>query len=603
VPSLLRIKRGQSERNFDEDSSGQYREAALVAASITKSGRVAFNEDLARRLPGWTVNAQGGGNGQADQVGWGGTSFVDEWIDPRVSPGDNTPLSGNTDARLMDGATQRYGSLYFDTLDSLLAAHAPSADAIEINWFRQTWESDDRAAGNGGAFLAWPFDVAQYARAISLFVALEKSKVAAYGKPYRITITHPGATERGGGNHALMREVTQHLAVNGRRSTRAALASFPVIENFYVSSSASIHVTFGTAQQADTASAGSDFAHQSMGSSIRTGRAMALETARWLSPSTPQEFDAHPYVHSAFRVAGQPNLVRVRVRITPGNRLIWQGPAPEDTDVTVYGGFSSLPKLAHLFVHNATIDNNNPPSPLGASGITVDNSQAASGWAFINVQLSAAVPSPCYLTHGPSENSVSYTRRTEAIATTLKRKVGLYEDGTPAKDLVVDAALSDVLRSPIAVAMPVFPVTNLLVAAEDPVTMALQLSVGARNAALDAIEAAIGTSPTLEFRTGAQPADCASGDSGTLLGTLTLPADWMSAASGGAKGLAGTWSGTGSAAGTIGHFRIKRSGGACDMQRSVTGTGGGGQCELSSVGATVGGAISITGWNLTGPNP
>lgn len=99
--------------------------------------------------------------------------------------------------------------------------------------------------------------------------------------------------------------------------------------------------------------------------------------------------------------------------------------------------------------------------------------------------------------------------------------------------------------------------------------MALQFSVAVRNARLDAIETAIGASPTLELRTGAPPATCATADSGTVLATMTLPADWMSAASAGAKAKLGTWEDLiADASGTFGHFRIKQ-GATCHEQGTV----------------------------------
>lgn len=42
--------------------------------------------------------------------------------------------------------------------------------------------------------------------------------------------------------------------------------------------------------------------------------------------------------------------------------------------------------------------------------------------------------------------------------------------------------------------------------------MAFQFSTTARNAALDAIETAIGTSAVLKIRTGTVPADCGTAD-------------------------------------------------------------------------------------------
>ena len=105
--------------------------------------------------------------------------------------------------------------------------------------------------------------------------------------------------------------------------------------------------------------------------------------------------------------------------------------------------------------------------------------------------------------------------------------------------------------------------------------MALQYSVAVRNAQLDALETAVGTAPLLHIRSGAPPANCASPDAGTLLASITLPADWMAAATGGTKDKSGTWQDTSAdATGTAGHFRIKDSGNTtCHMQGTV-GTSG-----------------------------
>lgn len=99
--------------------------------------------------------------------------------------------------------------------------------------------------------------------------------------------------------------------------------------------------------------------------------------------------------------------------------------------------------------------------------------------------------------------------------------------------------------------------------------MTTQLSTSGRNAMADAFEAHVTTAPDLEIRSGAAPANCATADSGTLLGLGTLPSDWLGAAASGAKALAGAWSYTGqsgAAAGTApGHFRLKKSG-VCHLQ-------------------------------------
>ena len=134
--------------------------------------------------------------------------------------------------------------------------------------------------------------------------------------------------------------------------------------------------------------------------------------------------------------------------------------------------------------------------------------------------------------------------------------------------------------------------------------MTTQLSTTVRNAELDAIETATGTSAVLKIRTGAQPATCATADSGTVLVTMTLPSDWMAAASGGAKAKSGTWEDTSAdATGTAAHFRIYASDGTtCHIQGSVTATGGGGDMTLDSTSITAGQTVTITNFSLTAGN-
>ena len=129
--------------------------------------------------------------------------------------------------------------------------------------------------------------------------------------------------------------------------------------------------------------------------------------------------------------------------------------------------------------------------------------------------------------------------------------------------------------------------------------MAFQFSTTARNAALDSIETAIGVSPTLEIRSGAVPANAAAADSGTVLATLALPSDWLSAASNGSKTLLGSWTDAAAdAAGTAGHFRIK-AGTTCHIQGTVTITGGGGDMTLDNTNIAAGQQIVITAFTLT----
>lgn len=65
--------------------------------------------------------------------------------------------------------------------------------------------------------------------------------------------------------------------------------------------------------------------------------------------------------------------------------------------------------------------------------------------------------------------------------------------------------------------------------------MTIQNSVAVRNASLDSLETTIGASAKIRILSGSLPANCAAAQSGTLLAEFSLAADWMSAASAGAK--------------------------------------------------------------------
>lgn len=121
---------------------------------------------------------------------------------------------------------------------------------------------------------------------------------------------------------------------------------------------------------------------------------------------------------------------------------------------------------------------------------------------------------------------------------------------------------------------------------------------------LDALEAAIGASAIMKLRTGAQPATCATADSGTVISTINLPSDWLAAAASGAKAKSGTWEdASADASGTIAHFRIYDSGGStCHMQGSVTLTAGGGDLTLDAVVVVAAQDITITSFALTAAN-
>ena len=128
----------------------------------------------------------------------------------------------------------------------------------------------------------------------------------------------------------------------------------------------------------------------------------------------------------------------------------------------------------------------------------------------------------------------------------------------------------------------------------------MQYSTTVNNARLDAVETTIGTAPTLTLYSGTAPANCAAADTGTALVSMTLPSDWMAAASAGAKAMAGVWSGTASAgsAATPTHFRIK-AGGTCHLQ-GTAGIGSG-ECLVNGT-ITSGQTVSVSSFQITAAN-
>ena len=133
--------------------------------------------------------------------------------------------------------------------------------------------------------------------------------------------------------------------------------------------------------------------------------------------------------------------------------------------------------------------------------------------------------------------------------------------------------------------------------------MAIQESVAVANARLDAIETTVGTSPKLRLYSGAMPANCAAARTGTLLCEMTLPSDWLAAASAGAKAKSGTWTGTGAAAGSAGYWAIMDSAGTtCHMQGTVTATGGGGDMTLDNIVIAAAQVVTVSTFTLTDGN-
>lgn len=134
--------------------------------------------------------------------------------------------------------------------------------------------------------------------------------------------------------------------------------------------------------------------------------------------------------------------------------------------------------------------------------------------------------------------------------------------------------------------------------------MSLQYSTTVRNARLDAIETAVGTSAVLKIYVGSPPANCAAAATGTVLATVSCPSDWMAAASGGVKAKSGTWEDTSAdAAGTAGWFGVWDSGVTTrHLQGTVTATGGGGDMTVDNAVFAAGQDFVIDTFSITTGN-
>lgn len=132
----------------------------------------------------------------------------------------------------------------------------------------------------------------------------------------------------------------------------------------------------------------------------------------------------------------------------------------------------------------------------------------------------------------------------------------------------------------------------------------VELSSVVRSGMIASIEASIGASPILQIRSLAKPATCADPDTGFVLATLLLPADWMQNPVAGAASKSGTWQDINAdSTGTAEHFSIYDAGLAVrHMQGDVTVTGGGGAMEINNVNIVIAQMVTVTAFSLTAGN-
>ena len=136
--------------------------------------------------------------------------------------------------------------------------------------------------------------------------------------------------------------------------------------------------------------------------------------------------------------------------------------------------------------------------------------------------------------------------------------------------------------------------------------MALQYSVGVNNARLDQVETTIGTNVGLLIYSGLPPATTDAAPTGTLLVAMSLPADWMAAASSASKAKSGTWSATAVGTGTAGYFRICNGSptNVGQIQGLIETTGGSptGDMGLHNTSISSGQTVTVSTFTITAGN-
>lgn len=455
---------GQSQLGNKYTNTGVRMAAALSAASWTATGISHVASEIARRLPAWSCTTHGAiaatlGSVTTGSTGAGGSSFISDTIDPTVAPGDDTPLSGNSDSRLTAA-----GQTYMASFDTILALSGKDAWVV----MRDGYTFDIQAAKGQSKV--------NQCRSEKLWWGLVEQKLIATGKPYRMFIGPPGLTDRPdsqGHFIGALHEVQMHMAGgNGYRSADPDIAGFAAIPNLYVLAGSSCYVASSHTNEADnlapdTGLGVNDYTHQSVESNARWARQVALQVARWLEPGTAQEYNGPPTIAACFWDAAN-NRVRVQFAITPGNRLVWSPRADEDSaNWTIEGCSAAAPNLyGHILLHAHRLMPQDKsyqrirPERIPVSAIAVDNGAAAAGVAYLDLTLAAGVKptkGSCFSIF-PSKYGRHYWRRTENIAASLKRLDGLWEEagGTP---YVVTAACEDVLTTGRTLMFPL-PFTN-----------------------------------------------------------------------------------------------------------------------------------------------
>ena len=133
--------------------------------------------------------------------------------------------------------------------------------------------------------------------------------------------------------------------------------------------------------------------------------------------------------------------------------------------------------------------------------------------------------------------------------------------------------------------------------------MALKYSTTLRNAQLDAITTAVGTSGILRIYSGSRPANVAAAITGTLLAELVCNASAFAAAASGGVLTANAISNDSSAnaSGTASHYRLFQSNGTTAVIDGDVSTSGA-DLNLDNTSINSGQVVSITSFTITAGN-
>ena len=127
--------------------------------------------------------------------------------------------------------------------------------------------------------------------------------------------------------------------------------------------------------------------------------------------------------------------------------------------------------------------------------------------------------------------------------------------------------------------------------------MTLQYSTTLRTNQASQIQTTVGSSgATLKIYTGAEPANAAAAETGTLLVSIPLPAAFLTSASGAAT-LSGSWTAAAVASGVAGHFRILDTAGNVHLQGDCVN-----DLVLQNTNIANGQTVTVTAFTVTTGN-